>query len=224
MVQSLLVQKKMKTDKIIFFTIGIILLSSVTFADFGWFGGPVSPPPHQGGGGGDIIIGEILGNFSKTIYTGADTNGTNGDTNRWLWLNNLNRSSNEIVVVDNYLLMEGIDYTIDHNDTNSSIVFLNKIFDTQNIMVQYIIASDIELTSNYEDFYGAVLTGGDGDFFRTKILGNTGIINCNLVTVDNFVLMETIDYNLTTNETNAVLTLFNKIYNTQYITVRYYSE
>jgi len=103
-------------------------------------------------------------------------------------------------------------------------MILNKIFDTQNIMVQYIIASDIELTSNYEDFYGAVLTGGDGDFFRTKILGNTGIINCNLVTVDNFVLMETIDYNLTTNETNAVLTLFNKIYNTQYITVRYYSE
>ena len=78
--------------------------------------------------------------MTTSNYLGSDCTGSNGDLNRVLTLSNTRTTldTNLIIVVDTATLHPTVDFTIDHNDSASEITFLNKLWDTQNITVNYL--------------------------------------------------------------------------------------
>lgn len=78
-------------------------------------------------------------NPKSESYTGANCTGTDGDASRALTLANTKISSQEMVVVDKFILEKTQDYTISHNAASTVITFLAKIWDTQRIVVRYFV-------------------------------------------------------------------------------------
>lgn len=78
-------------------------------------------------------------------YTGSDATGTSGSTNRVLTINNQAKTSDNgfNVYVDTFFLHKNTDFTVSHKTQNSQITFLNPLFDSQIISVQY----DTELSA-----------------------------------------------------------------------------
>lgn len=70
-------------------------------------------------------------------YFGTSADGSDGQSNRNLILSNNVLSKNELIIVDNYVLISGSDYTINHQISGSTITFLNKLWDDQRINVRY---------------------------------------------------------------------------------------
>ena len=70
-------------------------------------------------------------------FTGADCSGTNGSSNRVLTIGNVRETSNDSfqVFVNNSFLHSSIDYSVDHNESNTQITFLNPVWDDQKITV-----------------------------------------------------------------------------------------
>jgi len=75
--------------------------------------------------------------MNKEEKTGANCSGNDGETNRVLTLSNTVKTIQILVWVAGTMLHEGSgkDYTVNHKDTNSTITFLNPIYDDQTIDV-----------------------------------------------------------------------------------------
>lgn len=76
---------------------------------------------------------------SKLKKRGSDCSGSDGDYNRILILNNTEMTKQVIVVVSGTTLMEDYDYTIIHNDSDSTITFLNRLANDSYIEVVYFL-------------------------------------------------------------------------------------
>jgi hypothetical protein len=171
-------------------------------------------------GGISIILTDV--NSTRLIYHAnfpTFINGSDGERSRLVGLNNTGLSRDELVVVDNYALQPTIDYTVVHQVTNSTIQFLNPLWDDQTIMIDFFTTGSLNYTLNSTSVYGVSFGGASGDRFRTyTILGST---TREFITIDNFVLMETQDYNVSRSPVSTNITFFNPIWNDQYATIRW---
>lgn len=174
-----------------------------------------------GTGSVSVIITNV--NTTRLIYSSNINlffNGSDGERNRLVGLNNTELSRNEVVVVDNYALQPTIDYTVTHLASNSTIQFINPLWDDQNIMIDFLTTGNFSFTANTTSVYGVMFGGADGTTARTYTLG--GSTTSEFITIDNFVLMEKIDYNITRSPTESNITFLNPIWNDQYATIRWY--
>jgi len=140
-----------------------------------------------GGGGGGTLV--------STNYTGADLTGSSGDTNRTLV-----KADAQIIIVDRNTLQLTVDYTI----SGTTITFLGKIWDDQNVTVW---AGSGTSSSNIT---GADLTGSSGDTDRTTVFANPTI-----VVLDRQTLHYTVDYTVS----GTTITFTSKIWDDQNITL-----
>ena len=71
--------------------------------------------------------------------TGANCNGSSGDSDRVLTLSNtgMTQQSGFLVYASGLPLGLGTEYTVDHNSTGSQITFLNPLWDDMTIVVNY---------------------------------------------------------------------------------------
>lgn len=71
--------------------------------------------------------------------TGADCNGSDGDSNRVLTLSNtgLTRQSGFLVYASGLALALTTEYTVSHNNSSTQITFLNPLWDDMTIVVRY---------------------------------------------------------------------------------------
>jgi len=106
-------------------------------------------------------------------YIGSDLSGTTGSSNRVLTIGNVRETSNDSfqVFVNNSFLHLSIDYSVDHNESNTQITFLNPVWDDQNITVIYsfgkalpsegesgIIPLDTQYINNEINYFGDTIT------------------------------------------------------------------
>lgn len=70
---------------------------------------------------------------------GSDCSGNNGETNRVLTLSNtgLTQSSGFLVYVNGLAQTENVGYTVNHLSSSTTVTFLDKIFNSTPIIVQY---------------------------------------------------------------------------------------
>ena len=88
-------------------------------------------------------------------------------------------------------------------------------------MIDFLSTGNLSFIANSTNGYGVILGGGDGAVARTYTIG--GSTSSEFITIDNFVLMERIDYNITRSPTQSNITFLNPIWNDQYITLRWYA-
>lgn len=220
-------QVKVKTMKkiiyFIFFLISISLVSAVSIIDVG---SEFVTFNVTGFDTSSFEFNVILNNisFERYIELGDNATGSDGDKDRVLILNNTELSDNEIIIVDNYLLIESVDYNINHKTSDSNITFINKLWDDQKIMVIYTILGTMNYTYKQALYNGASLTGVNGDKDRVLVLNNLKITVGELINVDGFSLIEGYDYSIIHKSTATNITFKNKIWNDQLIDVRYYES
>jgi len=87
--------------------------------------------------------------------TGADCSGSTGATDRVLTLDNtaMTVSSGFEIYLDGLILQLTTDYTLDHKSTGTTITILTKVWDEQEIIVNY-----------YYEGYSLGVSGVSGDF------------------------------------------------------------
>ena len=120
-----------------------------------------------------LVIYNITGGTSETKL-GSDCSGTDGGTSRVLTLSNsrITLDNGFIVVVSGSTLHPTTDFTLDHNDSSSTITFLNALYDDQPILVIYnvsgseagtpgasgILPLDTQAIHNELDYFGSTVT------------------------------------------------------------------
>lgn len=88
----------------------------------------------------DVVWFEALGlgdTSNITNTTGTTLTGSDGIQNRILTLSNTELSSKESIYIDGVYLYQTADYTISHSKSNTTITFLNNIYNNQNISVYF---------------------------------------------------------------------------------------
>ena len=127
--------------------------------------------------------------------TGTDCSGTDGAKNRVLTLSNTGQTKQPgfLVYASGLALALTTEYTVTHNETSTTITFLNKMFNYMEIIVNYYQSSSLEYVTARNDFQTIVQSDGQtGTLIRqTKTTdglgGLTGISTANytIVTVLN---------------------------------------
>ena len=97
-------------------------------------------PTHSGTLAVDnlYIYNRLIGGWTKETKTGVSCSGSDGNANRILTLSNSQLTTKIILGVSGTFLHETIDYTISHLNSSSTITFLNKLWNDQNIDVTYV--------------------------------------------------------------------------------------
>lgn len=173
--------------------------------------------------------------MSQRTYTtlGSSCTLTDGVKNRVLTLTNTGLTHNDglTIIVGYSGLANGVDFTISHANTGSTITFLNEIFDTQSITVNYqqdISTSTLKVdyTENTEYFDGSDCTGSDGGSNRTLTLTNTTLTQQDgfMIYVSGLAISLTNDYTVSHLSTGTVITFLNPIFNDSLIIADYYQE
>ena len=72
-------------------------------------------------------------------FNGSDCSGSDGQINRILTINNIDLTSDSsfLIFVDGLNLVNTSGYTVSHNSNHSTITFLNNVWNSQKIVVQY---------------------------------------------------------------------------------------
>lgn len=158
----------------------------------------------------------------RQLFTGLNATGSSGNINRVIVLNNTVITQDERINVDNYYLLNTIDYTVNHKSSSSNITFLNPLWDDQNVMIDFFINGSTSLSIIDEAYTGENATGSSGTINRVLVLSNTDLTQKEIINVDNFYLIETIDYTINHKSTASNITFINPIWNDQNINVRYF--
>ena len=104
-----------------------------------------------------------MGVIKTEYYDGSDCTESSGDLNRVLTISNTSTTTVNgfLIYVSGLALALTSEYTIIHNPANSVVTFINRVWDDQKIIVQYIQdGSSIIESDTSEDF----ILGPIGDF------------------------------------------------------------
>ena len=109
-------------------------------------------------------------------FTGNDATGSDGAINRVLTIANTSITENDDfqVYVNNAFLHISVDYNVTHKSTNTTITFLNNLWDNQQIAVVYTAplvaptgtASAIGIVGDFQDATASLMTYGQQVRFR----------------------------------------------------------
>jgi len=106
-------------------------------------------------------------------YVGSDCTGDDGSADRTLTISNTSETNNDDfrVFVDNSFLHLSIDYTVDHNESGTVITFLNYLWNSQEITIEYstsishlstgesgVLPLDTQLINNEITYFGDTIT------------------------------------------------------------------
>lgn len=176
---------------------------------------------------------QIMTEAKTETKLGSNCSLTDGVKNRILTLANTGITHDDglSVIVGYSGLANGVDFTISHANTGSTITFLNEIFDTQSIVVNYQQdRTTSTLTSMYtsaiENFDGSDCTGIDSASNRTLTLTNATMTQSEgfMVFVSGLALSLTNDYTISHKSNQTVITFLNPIFDDSLIIVNYYQE
>jgi hypothetical protein len=201
----------------------VVLLMGGIFLAVAFWNTPILMTQNIFGGSGTVTVTLTNVNATRYIYNGnfaAFINGTDGQRYRTVGLNNTELSRAEIVVVDNYALTPTVDYAVVHQAINSTVQFMNPLWNDQVIMIDFLTTGNLTYTINETTKLGFFMGGTDGNRYRTYTLG--GSTANELISIDNFVLIETVDYNATRSSTQTNITFLNPLWDDQYVTFRWY--
>lgn len=189
---------------------GIIFILSINLASAWWFSYTSPPPIPQG-----KLIAQSNGTWNTFIAVGTSLSGGNGTSNRVLTLNNTQLSSNEYIIVGNAAQIPTVDYSISNGVTSTNITFLNNIYDSDNIQVNYMTSSNLTYTLFSLVIPGSSLTGTNGSINRDVALlnGTNEIVN-----IDGYDQIRNVDY----VNNGTTIRFINNVYNSQNIQIRYY--
>ena len=158
--------------------------------------------------------------FSASVCTGSS-----GATNRVLTISNIYETSDDslIVTIDGTVSVLTTDFTINHNSSSSTITFLNALFNTSTIIVQYKQGFMQTLTNQSENLRGSSATGIDGASNRVITLANTLTTSDSalLVVVNGLVLIPDTDFTIDHNVASSTITFLNPLYDDAYVFVQY---
>ena len=201
----------------------MVLLMGGTFLAVAFWNTPILMTQNIFGGSGSVSVVITDVNFTRVIYNGDISyhfNGTDGTRNRGVGLNNTRLSRDEVITIDNYVLQSTVDYSINHLATNSTLELYNPLWDDQTVIVDYFTIGALNFTLNTTNVWGLSLGGTDGNRYRTYTL--SGSTMGEYVVVDNFALMEIIDYNISRSPAQSNITFLNAIWDDQRVTFRWY--
>lgn len=168
------------------------------------------------------VLKNVSINYFATIVSDVYFNGSDGETHRIFGLGNNNITSDENVIIDNFHLIKDVDYTVTHQATNTTIELLNKIWDGQNVSVDFFTVSQYNLLVYEDTFTGAAATGNDGTMLRNITLPNTYMTTLEQIVVDNFHLIKDVDYSVVDGSSLTNITFLNPLWNEQNIQLRVY--
>lgn len=156
-------------------------------------------------------------------YYGSALNGSDGEINRVLTINNTNTTSDEIIAIDNFII-NSANYTATNQINSSTYKFRFPIFDEQTISVRYYTQDSANYILTKESFTGNNLSLSDGDNNRSLILANIALTKNELVIVDGFALYSDVQYKINNSQINTNLIFLIPIFDEQIIDVRYYTQ
>jgi len=164
--------------------------------------------------------------------TGANCTLSDGLKNRVLTLSNTGLTENDglIVIVGNSGLANGNAFTINHLSSNSTITFLNEIFDSQDISITYQQESaSTSILGNYqestENFDGSDCSGTNGSKNRVLTLTNVTLSQSNLFAVYvSGLRLGSGEYTVSHKSVGTTITFLNELFDDSLIVVDYYTE
>jgi len=95
-------------------------------------------------------------------YHGSDCTGSDGDANRVLTIANTDTTGDNgfMVFADGLGLTNGVHFTASHASSDTTITFLNKLWDDMNIVVNYYAGVEAGYADRRNDFQDIVLENG----------------------------------------------------------------
>ena len=124
-------------------------------------------------------------------YQGSDCTGSDGDTNRVLTISNVDTTGDNgfMVFVDGLGLSNGTHFTASHASEDTTITFLNKLWDDQNVVVNYYAGVSNTYDARRNDFQQIVLDNGTDATLKRQIETKDGMGNVTSIVTDSYSII-----------------------------------
>ena len=108
---------------------------------------------------------------SQETFTGSDCSGSSGDANRALTLSNtqLTKQAGFSVYVSGLYLTNNVEYSVEHKTAGTVITFLNPIWNSMDIVINYFQTSERDYSLIRSDFQEIIITHGQNFTLKRNV-------------------------------------------------------